>query len=1085
MAASDRYATFANFGGGFSDKSTRPQITKVVLAECIKRKLPSKHYVYKMIVEWTSGTTSIVYRRYSMFFDFQVKLQELYQGMCQKHPQFVQKVPHLPELPGKILFGRSHIHQVAEKRRGKIEEFCQQVVSLPPEISHTNLVMGFFNTWPDDTMLPQHSESVSSTSSTFSPSHLLSPTSPSSLSAQNSTPFPTLGHGSGSATEAVISHPDEMENLEQYSVLADYHRKDSHQVNLSEGQVVHVIEKHDTGWWMVMSDDEQGYAPAAYLEPVEGLRKQHNVEQQRMETENSTCEEYEAMESYSAQSEDEVTFKTGDTIQVLSKSLDGWWKIRCNNKVGMAPSALIRKPMEVPQVSSDDVIYESHKSIYEGLNLHKPPPRRNTIERNYSHLPPKQEVYAVPRPNPPLVKMATDPTISHTGDDDIDHDYVAPPLELTSEDEEDPGYYQVPRALQSSMSDTTSNKWNGSIYSPPPPSEDSTSTAGGQQRDSGSSGGDPPIFPERDDVGGGIYEAVPEESSHYEMETTGAPDSSVSAAPVYQNADDARAEAEAFKSSRSNSTELLNVTGGGGQNSSGPVTPLTASPPPHSHTTPSIEPNQDDGDYVDIDQHDEYVDPGELMGGGESSSGDPVPPTSPSFDLFKPLPKPPLPTSDPPKKKPVMAKSKSLGMELYDDTMEDEYIPMDPIYTEPPVDETEQPATPNPAPSQQQLQQYQKQQKQSKTPAPSTPSSTSSSSFFASSPSPAGGKTKKGYSKVKVARDKVQISSPVLVEMNSVGLSKAKSLEDLLSAASSRESSPQRHGSPHSERKASPGRFSVFPPLPAPPGSPRTGSSGVVKRKLVKVKSAGKAGGKRASETPLVSGVPHHILTQSSSPPRDPSPEHRGVTHTTSVPTPPPFPPPLTTGGRKHSKDLTNSGHHLKTYVALSSYQSSVNGSLSFQAGDKCVLRRKTPDGWWLVNIGGREGWTPEVYWKEEAWTQTTTIARPPGPPPTVPPLLPPERKPRSHTVDAIGGGLPLVVSRQLELSSSMEGSLEASGQSSWGGSIEEETTPRGDAAETSRKTTPPPPPPQNTKPGRREPPLPKPKPGTGRYCTY
>ena len=48
----------------------------------------------------------------------------------------------------------------------------------------------------------------------------------------------------------------------------------------------------------------------------------------------------------------------------------------------------------------------------------------------------------------------------------------------------------------------------------------------------------------------------------------------------------------------------------------------------------------DDGDYVDIDQHDEYVDPGELMGGGESSAGDSAPPTSPSasYDLFKPLP---------------------------------------------------------------------------------------------------------------------------------------------------------------------------------------------------------------------------------------------------------------------------------------------------------------------------------------------------------------------------------------------------------------------------------------------------------------
>jgi len=34
------------------------------------------------------------------------------------------------------------------------------------------------------------------------------------------------------------------------------------------------------GWWMVMSDDEQGYAPASYLEPVEGKssREEHMEE---------------------------------------------------------------------------------------------------------------------------------------------------------------------------------------------------------------------------------------------------------------------------------------------------------------------------------------------------------------------------------------------------------------------------------------------------------------------------------------------------------------------------------------------------------------------------------------------------------------------------------------------------------------------------------------------------------------------------------------------------------------------------------------------------------------------------------------
>ena len=50
---------------------------------------------------------------------------------------------------------------------------------------------------------------------------------------------------------------------------------------------------------------------------------------------------------------------------------------------------------------------------------------------------------------------------------------------------------------------------------------------------------------------------------------------------------------------------------------------------------------------------------------------------------------PPLPTSDPPKKKPKMAKSKSLIMDL-SEIVEDEYIPMEPIYTEPPQEELSQ-----------------------------------------------------------------------------------------------------------------------------------------------------------------------------------------------------------------------------------------------------------------------------------------------------------------------------------------------------------------------------------------------------------
>ena len=48
------------------------------------------------------------------------------------------------------------------------------------------------------------------------------------------------------------------------------------------------------GWWMVMSEDEQGYAPAAYLEPVEGRTSHDHM----VETENSSSSEGEDIEQY-------------------------------------------------------------------------------------------------------------------------------------------------------------------------------------------------------------------------------------------------------------------------------------------------------------------------------------------------------------------------------------------------------------------------------------------------------------------------------------------------------------------------------------------------------------------------------------------------------------------------------------------------------------------------------------------------------------------------------------------------------------------------------------------------------------------
>jgi len=53
----------------------------------------------------------------------------------------------------------------------------------------------------------------------------------------------------------------------------------------------------------------------------------------------------------------------------------------------------------------------------------------------------------------------------------------------------------------------------------------------------------------------------------------------------------------------------------------------------------------------------------------------------------------------------------------------------------------------------------------------------------------------------------------------------------------------------------------------------------------------------------------------------------------------------------------------MQTYVAVASYTAQTNICLSFNAGDHCVLLKTTNERWWLVNIGGIEGWVPGTFW--------------------------------------------------------------------------------------------------------------------------
>ena len=54
-------------------------------------------------------------------------------------------------------------------------------------------------------------------------------------------------------------------------------------------------------------------------------------------------EKYVTVDAYATEEEDELSFPKGVMVDVLQKSLDGWWLIRYNSKTGLAPATFLRR----------------------------------------------------------------------------------------------------------------------------------------------------------------------------------------------------------------------------------------------------------------------------------------------------------------------------------------------------------------------------------------------------------------------------------------------------------------------------------------------------------------------------------------------------------------------------------------------------------------------------------------------------------------------------------------------------------------------------------------------------------------------
>uniref|UniRef100_A0A4W3IJ55 SH3 and PX domains 2A n=1 Tax=Callorhinchus milii TaxID=7868 RepID=A0A4W3IJ55_CALMI len=288
--------------------------------------------VYIIQVNWSDNDSNIIYRRYSKFFDLQMQLLDKFpvEG-GQKDP----KLRCIPFLPGKILFRRSHVRDVALKRLKPIDEYCRALIRLPPLISECEEVLHFFQVRLS----------------------LMTTWAPHNHNWLTACFFPTPG--SDTVVEPMV--------LEQYVVVANYEKQENSEISLKAGEVVDVIEKSESGWWFVSTVEEQGWVPATYLESQNGTRddldisttragevtkrrKAHLRRLDRRWTLGGMCnrqqsreEKYITVQPYTNQGKDEIGFEKGVMVEVIQKNLEGWWFIRYQGKEGWAPASYLRK----------------------------------------------------------------------------------------------------------------------------------------------------------------------------------------------------------------------------------------------------------------------------------------------------------------------------------------------------------------------------------------------------------------------------------------------------------------------------------------------------------------------------------------------------------------------------------------------------------------------------------------------------------------------------------------------------------------------------------------------------------------------
>ncbi|NXC03533.1 NOXO1 oxidase, partial [Orthonyx spaldingii] len=260
---------------------------------------------YMMFVSWSDQNNILIYRTFEDFRKFHKELK-------RKFPTESGSLRSLPRFKGITMQQRKggKLNRCLEILK-LLETYSQELLKTDVKISRGEEVNQFFKAQTQD-LDPSFPEN----SVVIMPSVFRREKNPQPLSI-------TLPQASQS-----------------YRCLEAFETKDikNKPFTVAQKEIVEVLIKDMTGWWLVENADKQiAWFPASYLEDLDAYEDIQNAF-----SSNEEGSLYFVVQAYEAQKADELSLNQGVVVEVLRRSHNGWWLIRYNGCTGYMPSLCLR-----------------------------------------------------------------------------------------------------------------------------------------------------------------------------------------------------------------------------------------------------------------------------------------------------------------------------------------------------------------------------------------------------------------------------------------------------------------------------------------------------------------------------------------------------------------------------------------------------------------------------------------------------------------------------------------------------------------------------------------------------------------------